>query len=77
MIILYVTFFFTLVFLFLMLFTFTSKNASNQLRFLFILGFTFCSIVFGLLYEKNSDIVKQTELKQVQENLKKGRKRIE
>ena len=45
MIILYVTFFFTLVFLFLMLFTFASENAPNQLMLLFIFGFLFCSFL--------------------------------
>lgn len=76
MIILYVYFFFNLVFLFLMLLSFLNEKAPDQLRFLFILGFLFCSIVLGLLYEKNSDIVKQAELRQVQENLKKAEKEL-
>lgn len=74
MIILYIYFFFTLIFLLLMLLSFSFKKAPDQLRFLFILGFSFCSIALGLLYEKNSDVVKHAELRQVQENLKKAEK---
>lgn len=74
MIIIYIYFFFTLVFLLLMLLSFSFEKAPDQLRFLFVLGFSFCSIALGLLHEKNSDIVKQTELRQVQENLRKAEK---